>query len=94
MNEQLPQHIWSMRKDGVQVDCEIREDPDGFRVRVFSNRTPIYVRCWPRWEVALAEAEELRAQYLRDGGIPIGYGALRCNGRATGTLLTMMSASV
>jgi hypothetical protein len=59
-------------KDGRQLDCELRDHGEwGVEVQVYREREFLYGRRWPRRALALEEAHERKAQYLRDGGVVI-----------------------
>lgn len=63
------EHVWSIRQDGKQYDGELRTHREwGVEFQVLCDREWFYGRRWPTRERALAEAEERKAEYLREGG--------------------------
>lgn len=67
------EHLWAIRKDGRQYDCELLDHgTQGIEVQVLCDLDWFYGhRCESR-ELAIAEADERRARYLREGGVLIG----------------------
>lgn len=66
------EHLWAIRKDGQQLDCELRDHGDwGVEVQIYRNREFLYGRRWPSRELALEEADDQKAAYLRRGGVLI-----------------------
>jgi hypothetical protein len=64
--------LWAIRKDGQQLDCELRDHgPWGVEVQIYREREFLYGRRWPTRALALEEAEDQKATYLRKGGILI-----------------------
>jgi hypothetical protein len=53
------EHLWAIRKDGQQVECELRDHGEwGVEVQVYREREFLYGRRWPTRALALAEATE------------------------------------
>lgn len=67
------EHLWAIRRGGRQFDCELLDHgPFGVEVRILRELEWFYGhRCESR-ELAIAEAEERKTSYLREGGILIG----------------------
>jgi hypothetical protein len=66
------EHLWKMRKDGQQLDRELRDHGSwGVEVQIFREREFLYGRRWAGRALALEEAAERKAQYLREGGVVI-----------------------
>ena len=66
------EHLWAIRKDGQQLDCELRDHgPWGVEVQVYREREFLYGRRWPTRALALEEADDQKAAYLRKGGVLI-----------------------
>jgi hypothetical protein len=66
------EHLWAVRKDGRQLDCELRDHGAwGVEVQVYREGEFLYGRRWASRALALAEADERKAQYLREGGVLI-----------------------
>ena len=66
------EHLWAVRKDGRQLDCELRDHGTWGRGSAGLSGAGISVR--PRWAtraLALEEADEQKARYLREGGVLI-----------------------
>jgi hypothetical protein len=62
--------LWAIEKDGRQLACELRDDGEaGVEAQVYRERELLYGRLWANRAVALAEADERKAQYLREGGV-------------------------
>lgn len=66
--------IWSLTMPtGIRVECELRDHGDyGVEVQIFhtvNERDFFYGRRWPSRAVALEEADERKAEYVRDGGV-------------------------
>lgn len=67
------EHLWAIRKDGRQYDAELRDHGKwGVEFQVFRELEFLYGRRWPTRELAIAEADERKMQYMREGGILIG----------------------
>ena len=67
------EHLWAIRKDGQQLDCELRDHGEwGVEVQIYREREFLYGRRWPTRVLALEEADDQRAAYLRKGGVLIG----------------------
>jgi hypothetical protein len=68
--------VWSLRNtDRRQVDCELRDHGSfGVEVQILIERDFVYGHRSPSRDVALMEADELKAAYLRDGGTVIQKG--------------------
>jgi hypothetical protein len=66
------EHLWTVRQDGGQLVCELRDDGDvGAELQVYRERELLYGRRWATRALALAKANEWKAQYLREGGVLI-----------------------
>lgn len=66
------EHLWAVRKDGRQLDCELRDHGAwGMEVQVYREREFLYGRRFTTCALALKEADEQKAQYLREGGVLI-----------------------
>jgi hypothetical protein len=65
--------VWSVRNRAHrQIDCELRDHGQwGTEVQLFSDREFLFGHRWPDHASAREEAEDLRAQYLREGGVAI-----------------------
>jgi hypothetical protein len=72
MSERQPQpfeHVWSIRKNGVQLDCVLRDHgSSGVEARIIRDGELLLGRRWPSRDLAIEEAEDLRQQYIREGG--------------------------
>ena len=68
------EHLWAIRKkDGRQIDCELRDHGSyGVELQLLRDLAWFYGHRWPTRELARAEADELRAKYLGEGGVLIG----------------------
>jgi hypothetical protein len=63
----------SIQKDGHRLDCELSDHGDwGVEVQIYRQRQFLYGRRWPTRELALEEADDQKATYLRKGGVVIG----------------------
>src|ERR1700680_1700861 len=63
------EHLWAVRKDGRQLDCELRDHGAwGVEVQVYREREFPFGRRWATRALALEEADEQKAAYLREGG--------------------------
>jgi hypothetical protein len=60
------EHLWAIRRDGRQYNGE------GVEFQVLCELSWFYGHRWPTREMALAEADDRKAEYLRDGGVLIG----------------------
>jgi hypothetical protein len=64
--------LWTVEKNGRPLACELRDDgAAGVEVQVYRDRELLYGRRWATRALALAKADELKAQYLRDGGVGV-----------------------
>jgi hypothetical protein len=64
--------LWTVEKNGRRLACELRDDGAwGVEVRVYRDRELLYGRRWANRALALEEADERKAQYLREGGVLI-----------------------
>ena len=55
-----------------QLDCELRNHGEwGVEVQVYREREFLYGRRWATKALALEEADEQKARYLREGGVLI-----------------------
>jgi len=62
------ERVWSMRKNGRQVDAELRSDGEyGWECRFLYKAELAYSRRWVLRADALAEAEEKRQELERGG---------------------------
>lgn len=62
------ERVWSMRKNGKQVDAELRGHSEwGWECQFFYNGELAYGRRWVTRGDALAEAEAKRRELERDG---------------------------
>jgi hypothetical protein len=62
--------LWTIRKDGRQYDCELRDHGVwGVEVQVYREREFLYGRRWATRALALEEAAERKSHYLREGGV-------------------------
>jgi hypothetical protein len=69
---QPSEHPWAVRKDGRQLDRELRDHGEwGVEVQVYREREFLYGRRWATRALALEEADEQKARYLREGGVLI-----------------------
>src|SRR6202521_3697534 len=58
------EHLWAVRKDGRQLDCELRDHgPWGVEVQVYREREFLYGRRWATRALALEEADQQKARY-------------------------------
>ena len=70
--------LWTIQKAGRQLACELRDDGDlGVEVQVYRDREFLYGRRWATRALALREADDQRARYLREGGALIASCAAR-----------------
>jgi hypothetical protein len=66
------EHLWTIRKDGQQLDCELRDHGEwGVEVEVHREREFLYSRRWATRALALDEADERKAHYLGESGVLI-----------------------
>jgi hypothetical protein len=64
------EHLWAVRKDGRQLDCELRDHGEwGVEVQVYREREFLYGRRWATRALALEEADEQKTRCLREGGV-------------------------
>jgi hypothetical protein len=64
------EHLWTIQKDGHQLDCELRDHGAwGVEVQIYREREFLYGRRWPTRALALKEADQQRATYLSKGGM-------------------------
>jgi hypothetical protein len=57
------EHLWAIRKDGQQLDCELRDHgPWGVEVQVYREREFLYGQRWPTRALALEEADAQKAR--------------------------------
>ena len=62
--------LWTIQKAGRTLACELRDDGDlGVEVQVYRDREFLYGRRWANRALALEEADEQKARYLREGGV-------------------------
>jgi hypothetical protein len=66
------EHLWTIRKDGQQLDCELRDHGAwGVEVQIYREREFLYGRRWPTRALALEEADQQKATCLGKGGVLI-----------------------
>ena len=66
------EHLWAIRKDGRQLDCELRDHGAwGVEMQIYRDVTFRYGHRWATRAEALVEADARKAQYLREGGVLI-----------------------
>jgi hypothetical protein len=66
------EHLWTVEKNGRQLACELRDDgAAGVELQVSRDGELLYGRRWRSRALALEEADERKAEYLRDGGVLI-----------------------
>ena len=66
------EHPWTIQKDGRQLACELRDDAEaGAEVQVYRERELLSGRRWATRALALKEADQRKAQYLREGDVLI-----------------------
>jgi hypothetical protein len=64
------EHLWAIRKDGQQLDCDLRDHGEwGVEVQIYREPEFLYGRRWPTRALALEEADQQKATYLRKGGV-------------------------
>jgi hypothetical protein len=69
---QPTEHLWAIRKDGQQLDCELRDcGLWGVEVQLYREREFLYGRRWATRALALNEADHHQTAYLQKGGILI-----------------------
>jgi hypothetical protein len=66
------EHLWAIRKDGRQLDGELRDHGQwGVEVQIYRDCEFLYGRRWASRALALEEADDQKAAYLRKGGVLI-----------------------
>ena len=66
------ERLWTVEKNGRRLACELRDDgAAGVEVQVYRDRELLYGRRWANRSLAREEADERKAQYLREGGVLI-----------------------
>ena len=66
------EHLWAVRKDGRQIDCELYDRGVwGVEVQIYRELEFRYGRRWATRALALDEADQRKAQYLLEGGVLI-----------------------
>jgi hypothetical protein len=60
----LGEPLWAIRKDGQQLDCELRDGTWGVEVQIYCEREFLYGRRWATRAQALEEADARKAHYL------------------------------
>ena len=66
------EHLWAIRQDGRQYDGELLDHGEwGVEFLVRCDREWFYGHRHDSRALALAEAEDRKAEYLRDGGVVI-----------------------
>jgi hypothetical protein len=69
---QPSEHLWAIRKDGQQLDCELRDHGAwGVEVQVYREREFLYGRRWASRALAIEEADAQKTAYLAKGGVLI-----------------------
>jgi hypothetical protein len=64
------EHLWTVQKDGRRLACELRDDGDfGVEIQVSRDGEFLYGRRGATRALALEEADERKARYLRGGGV-------------------------
>ena len=62
--------LWTVQKNGRRLVCELRDDGEaGVEVQVSRDGEFLYGRRCPTRALALEEANEQKARYLREGGV-------------------------
>jgi hypothetical protein len=62
------EHLWTIQKYGHRLDCELRDHGNwGVEVQIYREQEFLYGRRWPTRELALEEADDQKATYLRKG---------------------------
>jgi hypothetical protein len=62
--------LWAILKDGQQLECELRDHGAwGVEVQVYRDREFLYGQRWATRALAIEEADDRRAAYLRKGGV-------------------------
>ena len=70
---QLIEHLWTILKNGRRYDGELHDHGrSGVEFQVLRDLELSYGRRWRTRELAMTDADERKAQYLREGGILIG----------------------
>jgi hypothetical protein len=60
--------LWSISQDGHQLDCKLRDfEPWGVELQIYQDGEFLQARRWPSRALALEEAEDQKASYLRHG---------------------------
>jgi hypothetical protein len=68
----IGERLWIVQKDGRQLECQLRDDGEwGVEVQMYREGELLYGRRWASRALALEEADERKAQYLREGGVLI-----------------------
>jgi hypothetical protein len=66
------EHLWAIRKDGRQIDCELCDHGAwGVEMQIYRDLEFRYGRRWATRALALEEADARKAQYLREAGVLI-----------------------
>jgi hypothetical protein len=66
---QPAEHVWSIRKEGRQLDCQLRGNGEhGWELQLLRNGEWFYGRRYPTRGLAQAEADAIRARYIGEGG--------------------------
>ena len=66
------EHLWTVEKNGRRLACELRDDgAAGVELQVSRDGELLYGQSWANRALALEEADERKAQYLREGGVLI-----------------------
>jgi hypothetical protein len=62
------EHLWSVQKDGQQLECELRDhDAWSAEVQIYRDGEFLYGRRWPSRALALEGADDQKAAYLKNG---------------------------
>jgi hypothetical protein len=66
------EHLWSIRKDGQRLDCELRDHGAWeLRCKCIGGDQFLYGRRWPTRALTLEEADVQNSAYLSKGGVVI-----------------------
>jgi hypothetical protein len=69
---QAGEHLWSIQKDSLQLDCELRDHGEwGVEVQIYRERAFLDGRHHATRALALEDADERKLRYLREGGVLI-----------------------
>src|SRR3954470_12172515 len=66
------EHVWTMRKDGKQIDAELRSHGEwGWECQFYRDGSFLYGRRWQTRAATMSEIEEKRCALTRSGWIPV-----------------------